>query len=272
MIAMTPAQQKTFFEDQGYLVVEDVLDESELAACREEIKRLHHVAAEVEKTDQKKFMIHFQREPFEAGRNSADGLPILRKVEYSDEFSPLFKKLAEHPKLIAAVQNLLDQDLLLFRSTLMLKPAHHGSIHALHQDSSYWPMYPPKLLTVSIALTDATPENGCFQVIPKSHNWGMLEWGQIWKKQDESLTDVKGVDTSKLMHVPLKAGSALMFHSLLVHGSGPNKSPNPRNTALYAFFSPQVTYKPEPGQPKEREFRVVAGMGGKKSHKFVATS
>jgi ectoine hydroxylase-related dioxygenase (phytanoyl-CoA dioxygenase family) len=61
-----------------------------------------------------------------------------------------------------------------------------------------------------------------------------------------------------------------MFHSLLVHGSGPNKSPNPRNTALYAFFSPQVTYKPGPGDPPRKTFRVIAGMGGKKEHEFIA--
>ena len=27
-----------------------------------------------------------------------------------------------------------------------------------------------------------------------------------------------------------------IFHSLMVHGSGPNATPNPRNTALYAYF------------------------------------
>src|SRR5687768_1612098 len=124
MLCMTPQQQKAFFEDQGYLVVENVLGESELAACRDEIQRLHKFAADFEKQDPKKFIAHFQREPFEASKNSADGLPILRKIEQSDLFSPLFAKIAEHPKLIAAVQNLLDKDLLLFRSTLMLKPAH----------------------------------------------------------------------------------------------------------------------------------------------------
>lgn len=265
---MSPQQQKAFFEDQGYLVVENLLTQQELDACRDEIRRLHHVAVELEQNKDPKFRC-FQREPF-AQDATVDGLPALRKIEETHVFSPVFEKLAAHPKLVPVVQNLLDQDLLLFRSTLMLKPAFHGSIHALHQDSSYWPMHPPRLLTVSIALTDSSPENGCFQVIPKSHEWGMLQWGTIWKRQDESLSNVEEIDTSKLMHVPLKAGSVLMFHSLLVHGSGPNKSPRPRNTALYAYFSPAVTYKPGPGDPPQRTFRVIAGLSGAKTHTFKA--
>ncbi len=265
----TPAEQKQFFEDQGYLIVENILSPAELDECKQEMRRLHRVAADIESQHQQTFLHFFQREPFAKGANNEDGFPVLRKIEQTHLFSPLFERLAEHPRLIPAVQNLLDKDLLLFRSTLMFKPAQHGSIHALHQDSSYWPMHPPKLLTVSIALTDSTPENGCFQVIPKSHNWGLLEWGTIWKDQNDSLANVPGVDTSNLMHVPLKAGSALMFHSMLVHGSGPNKSPNPRNTALYAFFSPAVTYKPGQNDPKEKTFRVITGLGGKKMHTFV---
>ena len=42
----------------------------------------------------------------------------------------------------------------------------------------------------------------------------------------------------------LKAGDAVLFHSLTVHGSGPNTSPRPRHTALYAYFPPTVRYVP----------------------------
>jgi len=172
---------------------------------------------------------------------------------------------------VQSVQMMLDSpDLLQFRSTLMLKPAHHGSIHALHQDSAYWPVTPPRLITVSIALTDSTPENGCFQVIPGSHKCGLQKWGLIAQKQDGKLTDRDDIDTSKLMEVPLKAGTALCFHSLLVHGSGPNRSPRPRSTALYAYLSPHVKYSPGPGQPREHTYRVICGMEGKAEYKMVA--
>lgn len=268
---MTPPQQKTFFQEQGYLVVEDLLSEQQLVECRKEIDRLHELAAELEAKNDPAIE-HFQREPF-APNTTRQRLPVLRKIEQTRQFSEVFKRLAQHAKLIAAVQNLLESDLLLFRSTLMLKPAFHGSVHALHQDSAYWPMRPPRLVTVSIALTDATTGNGCFQVIPKSHEWGLQQWGQIQQEQNAALTRREDVDTSGKIEVPLKAGSTLFFHSLLVHGSGPNRSPNPRNTALYAYFSPHVKYVPEKldaSWPREKSFPVVAGLDGKEEVTFVA--
>lgn len=255
---MNLSAQKTFFETEGYLVVKNLLSAAEVAACQAEIHRLHQLAADEEGGG----IGHFQREPFAKDATQGEKLPVLRKAENTRQYSEVFRDLAQHPKLIKVVQNLIGADLLLFRSTLMFKPAFHGSSHGLHQDSAYWPMEPPNLVTVSIALNDATPENGCFKVIPKSHLWGMQEWGGIARQQDAALTDREAVAKQQI-DMPLSAGSVLFFHSLMVHGSGPNASPNPRNTALYAYFSPQVRYVPKGGKPAEKTFPVVAGLGGK---------
>ena len=248
------------------MIVEDVLDAAELAACGEELRRLHQLAAELIESDAADAG-HFQVEPF-AEQTEAEAGPVLRKIEETYHFSELFAELPKHPKLLPVVRELLGDDLLLFRSTLMLKPARHGSTHALHQDSSYWPMDPPKLLTVSIALNEATAENGCFRIIPGSHHWEKQEWGEIATRQDEVGTNRPDVDDSQVQLVPLRAGSVIMFHSLLVHGSGPNRSDKPRNTALYAYFSPEVRYVPGPDGPRDATHRVISGLGGAKTHIF----
>lgn len=268
---MTPQAQRQFFDAHGYLVIEDLLSPPQLDDCRREIHRLHELAAQLERSGDPRIE-HFQREPFADGADRDDGLPVLRKVEQTYDHSPLFADLAKHPPLIEVVQLLLGDDLLQFRSTLMLKPAHHGSIHAMHQDSAYWPMKPPRLVTVSIALTDATPDNGCFQVIPKSHEWGLQDWGDIATQQGGDLTGRDDIDLSAAIDVPLKAGSALLFHSLLVHGSGANRTANPRNTALYAYFSPHVQYVPRDNDPPRMTFRVIAGMQGAARHTLHATN
>jgi len=46
--------------------------------------------------------------------------------------------------------------------------------------------------------------------------------------------------------MPLEAGSAIFLDSKIVPGTGPNKTPHPRNTALYAYFPPNVRYIPPP--------------------------
>lgn len=264
---MDPQEQKAFFEEVGYLVFEDLLTAQEVQNCREEIQRLHQVAADLQCSGDLAGS-SFQCEPFAPGA-AADALPVLRKIEQTRKYSAIFRQLAAHPGVVSTVQNLIGEDLLLFRSTLMLKPAHHGSVHALHQDSAYWPIDPPALVTVSIALDDATLENGCIKVIPGSHKWGLQEWGHIAQKQDAPLTQRQDIDLSAQIDVPLQAGSVLFFHSLMVHGSGANSTPKPRNTALYAYFSPHVRYIPKGDDPSARSFPVVAGLDG--VEEFVLT-
>ena len=76
------------------------------------------------------------------------------------------------------------------------------------------------------------------------------------------ITQRGDVYTSAKIEVPLRAGDVLMFHSLLVHGSGENQSPNPRHTALYAYFPPSVKYVPGEKEPHEMTFPVISGLGG----------
>lgn len=266
---MDPHEQQAFFEQQGYLIVPDLLSRGEVAECQREVQRLHQLAADLE-ASQDPLSNHFQREPFSQAPNH-NGLPVLRKIENTRALSPCFTQLAAHPRLVAIVQSLLGADLLLFRSTLMLKPAFHGSAHALHQDSAYWPMEPPALVTASIALDDATPDNGCIKVIPGSHHWGLQEWGHIAQEQEAPLTNRDDIDRSRQIDVPLAAGSAVLFHSLMVHGSGPNQTDRPRNTALYAYFSPHVRYVPGANGPQSKSFPVIAGLDGATEHVLVAS-
>jgi len=42
------ADAQRFFEEQGYLIVEDLLSDDELDAYRHEIERLHALAAELD--------------------------------------------------------------------------------------------------------------------------------------------------------------------------------------------------------------------------------
>jgi hypothetical protein len=54
----------------------------------------------------------------------------------------------------------------------------------------------------------------------------------------------------------------MIFHSLTVHGSGPNKSANARHTALYAYFPPTVKLVARGNESTSRSFPVISGLGG----------
>ena len=177
-------EAKEFFDENGYMIVRGCLSPLEVSECAVTIRELHERAARGEPGS-------FGFETLARDQLTADGLPILRKIEQTGELSPVFHRLAEHPTLITAWQNAIgDDNLLLFRSTLMLKPAEHGSAHALHQgacnllllrgfiesltfvlvlsqtDSAYWPLRPAgAAVAVSIALQDADESNGCCKIV-----------------------------------------------------------------------------------------------------------
>ena len=131
---------------------------------------------------------------------------MLRKIEQTCLVSDLFGRMASHPRLVEVICELLAAELLLYRSTRMLKPARHGSRHHLHQDVSYWPLEPPDLVTVSIAITPSDHENGCIEVLPGSHMWPPRRWGAITRKDAATLAEEAGVDPAQLQAVPLAAG------------------------------------------------------------------
>ena len=198
----------TAFQEQGYLVIPEVLGEAEVDAAQREIERLHELAAGEGSPPGERSEPHskseatFQFEPHTDVR-AERGRPVLRKIERTDLVSDLFARMARNPRLVAVVSEILGAELLLFRSTLMLKPARHGSQHGLHQDVAYWPLEPPKLVTVSIAISASDAENGCIHVIPGSHRWPVGEWGNISRRDDAAQTDREDVDLSQLRDVPL---------------------------------------------------------------------
>ena len=258
--------KKDLFDKNGFFVEKNLFNENEIIKWRREINRLHE-AADILRKSRTFEDSDFQIEPFL--EKSKVKSPILRKIENTQNHSKLFFQLARHESLVSIIKDLLGPDLLLFRSTLMLKPALHGSEHAFHQDGSYWPMDPPNLVTVSIAIDESTVENGCIKVIPESHLSELKNWGNIAKPPDSKSIGPKKANLPNQIEVPLLPGSALFFHSKLIHGSGPNKSNHSRNTALYAYFNPQVRYVPQKGMPHSISFPVIAGLGGAK--KFEMT-
>ena len=85
-------------------------------------------------------------------------LEALRKVEELVENDERFGALARDPRILDVMQALIGPDIKLFRDALMMKPPRHGSAKPYHQDSAYWAIDPPDLVSVWMALDDATLE------------------------------------------------------------------------------------------------------------------
>jgi phytanoyl-CoA hydroxylase len=125
-----------------------------------------------------------------------------------------------------------------FHSKLMQKEPRVGGAWEWHQDYGYWYknefLFPDQMLSVMIAITAATKENGCLQVIGGSHKMGRIEHGFTGEQVGASQHFVDLVlKTLPLVYVELAAGDALFFHSNLLHRSAANLS----DTARWSLIS-----------------------------------
>ncbi|MEU8774470.1 phytanoyl-CoA dioxygenase family protein [Streptomyces sp. NPDC048606] len=148
----------------------------------------------------------------------------------------VFAELAEHPRLLDAVADLIGDDLILQYSKLNVKAPHVGSPVEWHQDFAYYPHSNTDLVAALVYLDDATRENACLQVAAGSHKSGLLshEVDGFFGGKIVSLDGV-GVAESTVVDCQGKAGSVVFLHPLVVHSSEQNNSDRYRRAFIPAY-------------------------------------
>lgn len=134
--------------------------------------------------------------------------------------------LLTEPRIVAAVCDLLGDNVVGWGSHYFCKMPGDGKAVAWHQDCSYWPLTPSKTVTVWLAIDDADPENGCMQVLPGSHLEGLLKFRPSEATESNVLNQtVEDVERfGAPVDIELRAGEIEIHNDLLLHGSPPNHS------------------------------------------------
>lgn len=162
----------------------------------------------------------------------ATGGPLKR--EYRQKTHLLFTWLAElvrHPLIIDAIEPLLGPDLLVWQSTFFIKEAHDPGFVTWHQDSTYWGLSEPEVVTAWVALSASTLESGCVRVIPGTHRMDQVphvetaEANNLLTRGQEVAVDV---DEAVAVPMPLQPGEFSLHHIRTFHNSEPNRSDDRR--------------------------------------------
>lgn len=224
------AADKALFNENGYVLIKGMLKP-------EEVKKLYDIATHDQVISDKSF-----------DRGDANGLRTKLALWYSLA-DDAYSLLARSKRIVEGVQLLLDAEPAHFHSKLMQKEPKVGGAWEWHQDYGYWYrdgfLY-PQLLSVLTALSPATKENGCLQVIKGSHLVGRIEHGfsgeQVGANQERVDELLKRLE---LVYVEMEAGDTLFFHSNTMHRSDANLSDAPRWSLISAYNL--ITNKPYKG-------------------------
>lgn len=188
-----------FYNDNGYLVVDDILSHAECDAA---------------------LKIYTQR----ADEKFSGIMNLDREVKE-------IRDIMRNYKIVTILESLQKAEVVGLQTMFLFKQArspYASQAWNPHQDNAYpqarWGAY----ITGNIPFVDQDPENGCMYIFPGSHKEELLPNTKVKSFHEESGTNpghcVDVPEKYKKVDLLLKKGAVLMLHGNVIHGSYPNSS------------------------------------------------
>lgn len=215
MLGFAPtAQQVEEFHRDGFLVVSNLLDAEETSLLRNIARADHELA--------------------QRASSRADGEGGAVKLVVSNDLpaGTIYEAMVRSQRIVRPMEQLLGDEVYHYHHKMILKEARSGGAWAWHQDYGYWynnGCLWPDLASCMIAVDQATRENGCLQVVPGSQLIGRIDHGKVGDQtgaDPERVAEI--VQRLPIEYCELEPGSAIFFHSNLLHRSDQNHSDRPR--------------------------------------------
>jgi ectoine hydroxylase len=250
---------------KGYSIYEGLLSPAEVQTYRDELDRL--ATDDGLKADERTVV------------EKASG--EVRSIFEVHKISPLIAELVRDPRVLDRARQVLGTEVYIHQSRVNYMPGFKGTGFYWHSDFETWHaedgMPLPRAVSMSLALTRNYPFNGGLMVMPGSqrsfvqcagetpadHYKASLKEQEIGVPSPADITtlaDKYGID-----QFTGPAGSALLFDSNIMHGSGNNITPFPRSNIFVVFNSventlvdPYAAPSPRPPFIAGREFEPLS--------------
>jgi len=231
------------YRRDGFVLVRGMLD-------GEEIGLLGRAAREDRVLDQHSF-----------GRADGEG-GTVRLSLWNHPTDTIYGMVARSESIVGSAEKILEGEVYHYHSKMIMKDPRVGGAWTWHQDYGYWyqnGVLFPLLTSAYIAIDPSTRENGCLQVIKRSHELGRIEHvltgEQAGADNDRVQEILKKLD---LVHVEMDPGDALFFHANLLHRSDQNRSDNLRWSMICCYNAARNDPYKESHHPRYTPLAKVA--------------
>jgi ectoine hydroxylase-related dioxygenase (phytanoyl-CoA dioxygenase family) len=224
-----------YFQDKGFLVLEDALTPDEVDAINAEALRLcRNEGGTIDGL---------------APAGAVGDQEALRRVlciHFPHKMSKLMHGVLSQPRIVDVLTRVVGPNVKCMQSMLFIKASGKPG-QAWHQDEDYIPTRDRSLIGAWIALDDATLENGCLWIIPGSHKSGIL-WKQEWHgdRRFDCALEARGFPYTEKDEVPVevKKGSVVFFNGYTLHRSLPNRSQGAFRRSLVNHYMSAESFLP----------------------------
>ncbi|WP_395153656.1 phytanoyl-CoA dioxygenase family protein [Ilumatobacter sp.] len=156
---------------------------------------------------------------------------------------PFVDEIMRLPSLLRPVKAILGDDLLVMGANFFIKEPATPAFVSWHQDLTYWGYDGVSEVTAWVALTAATPDNGCMRFVPGSHKRAIVghretfgESNMLSRGQEISVE----VDENEAVDDALQPGEMSLHHGHLFHASNPNTSADRRIGLVIRYVTPAM--------------------------------
>ncbi|MGI9437201.1 MAG: phytanoyl-CoA dioxygenase family protein [Geminicoccaceae bacterium] len=222
---MISEQDVAFYNDNGYLVVQNVLSDGEIQELRQVTEDFVERARRVS--------THNEIYDLEDSHSAAE--PRVRRIKTPHVHHEAYARMVSQSNILEVLKKLWGPSIRFDVSKLNLKAAGYGAPVEWHQDWAFYPHSNDDLAAVGIMMDDVDETNGPLMVIPGSHQGPILDHhadgyfcGAIDPRRGE-------VDFSKAVELTGPAGSITVHHARTIHGSATNTSGKPRRLLLHQY-------------------------------------
>ena len=208
----------TFFKENGYLVVENLIDSETIASYQKIYDDF--IAGTIS--------VGVNRRDLKGESGNSEKEQIAQIMTPSKHYPALLDS-AYYENIAYVAKTLLGDDLEIDFDMFISKPPHSAAPTPWHQDCAYWINMPDKrAVSAWMPLDEATVDNGCMWYIPGSHLQPMRKHASTAKN---GALICEG-NESEGEAVPLKAGSVVLHHGATVHYSRGNSTKGPRRAMI----------------------------------------
>lgn len=210
---------KRFFDENGFVVVQNVFNDAELAPVQ---ARLEEIISDPSTAPEGVSVGRENDTLAEDAKGSAEN-PV-RNISFMVRFDSTFQNFARNARILKITRALIGARVKVFRDQALLKPPG-GQAKPVHQDQSYFRVQPvDELVTAWVATENATTKNGCMIYIPRSHRHGLFEIKHDPARPVHHVPDTRGIVLEEEVLCPVPAGSVIFHHGYTLHRSGVNQS------------------------------------------------
>lgn len=213
-------EERSLYEENGYVVVENLFSCDELRSVEAELDRLVCVAEKSGTTG----IAH-------TGGNRNEGWLLQLGLR-----SEITQRFVQDERVLDLIEDIVHPGIAIYSAKLTAKMPQSTEICHWHQDNAYYNAHAASKTRMStwIPLVDTIEANGCLWVVPGSHKDGVREHGKYGGQCPTSMGPAD-MAADGAIPCPVKAGSILLFSSDLWHHSKGNQTDQVRRAFIVSY-------------------------------------